>query len=467
MSTTRQQVSEQRAGQNGRSATDQSREPGRGGLSSASLPEALTIVFAGVVPALVRGLFSPRPWAMKLLTRLDADGRAISLLSGIRRKHGGEGTRLLGGRLVVLWGAEAIKQVLDQSADVYASDAGAKAKGMAHFQPDAVTLSRGEEWRDRRTFNEAVLATGDRVHPYGQRFLAVVADELDRMAIGSSLRWSQWEELFDHITLRVIFGEQARGDQQLTGLLEKLMSEANRLVGLDHSDDYYEFYGGLERYLREPGPDSLLARFADSPHGDRTRAIQQIPHWMFAMRDTLGANTYRALAAIVADSTATQRVSDELQGADLTDPQAIDGMRYLEGCLHEAMRLWPTTPLLARETTRKTTLAGESIDEGTQVIMLNVFNHRDPDNVENADRLTPERWAAHEHDYRFNHLSNGSQDCPGGPLVLLLGKAVLAGILSRYSLRLASPDLSSAERLPPMLDFFEARFSVDRAGGGR
>ncbi len=63
-------------------------------------------------------------------------------------------------------------------------------------------------------------------------------------------------------------------------------------------------------------------------------------------------------------------------------------MRYLEGCLQEAMRLWPTTPLLARETTRDTTLAGEKLKEGTQVMLLNVFNHRDPDHVEDADSLT-------------------------------------------------------------------------------
>ncbi len=57
------------------------------------------------------------------------------------------------------------------------------------------------------------------------------------------------------------------------------------------------------------------------------------------------------------------------------------------------MRLWPTTPLLAREATDETTLAGERLEEGTQVMMLNVFNHRDPDHVEDADRLCPERWS--------------------------------------------------------------------------
>ena len=439
---------------------------GHAGLPEASLAESVRVVATGVLPALARGLFAPRRAAMKLLTALDTDTRAVETLAALRRRRGGQGARLFGGRLVVLWGPEAIREVLDGSADVYASDSGAKGKGMSHFQPDALTLSRGEEWRDRRAFNEAVLGTSERVHPLAERFLAVVADEVGRLDVaGSTLEWSQWESLFDHIALRVIFGDRSRCEHDLTGLLEKLMGEANRLVGTgEGSDAYYELYGRLERHLRDPEPGSLLARFADAPQSDRTRVVHQIPHWIFATRDTLGANTYRALAAIVADRGVERRVREELDGKDLSDPSAVDGLRYLEGCLEETMRLWPTTPLLARETTRETTLAGAQLEEGTQVVILNTFNHRDPDEVPNADRLDPSRWSNGRGDYRFNHLSNGTQDCPGAPLVLLLGKAVLAHALERWSLRLEQPPLESAGGLPKMLDFFDIRFQAERRG---
>jgi cytochrome P450 len=436
------------------------------GLPEASFADSLRFVVTGLVPSLARGLFSPRPRAMKRLTAVNSDGRAIKTLTEIRRKHGGQGVRLLGGRIVVLWGRDAIREVLDHSADVYASDSGAKGKGMSHFQPDALTLSRGEEWRDRREFTESVLATPQRVHPFGERFLAVVADEVDRLRIGDTLEWPQWERMFDHITLRVVFGDRSRGDQELTDLLEKLMGEANRIAGVGAgSHDYYEFYGQLERHLVAPEPGSLVSRFAEAPQSERTRVVQQIPHWIFATRDTLGANTYRALGAIVADPVVGRRVREELEGVDLSDPSAIDGLRYLEGCLEETMRLWPTTPLLAREVTRDTTLAGERLEEGTQVMILNAFNHRDAEQAPNADRLNPERWADGERDYRFNHLSNGTQDCPGGPLVLLLGKAVLGRILDEYELTLEEPGLEPKPELPHMLDFFAMRFGVERREG--
>ena len=207
-----------------------------------------------MVPTLVRGLFSPRRRATRLLTALDTDARAIRVLSALRRRHGGEGVRLLGGRIVTLWGDGALREVLDRSAERYASDGGAKATGMAHFQPDALTVSRGEAWRDRRAFTESVLATGERVHPDGARFVAVVADEVGRMRLGERLDWPAFERLFDHITLRVVFGDEARDDAALTGRLETLMGQANRLVGLKRGDDFYELYGAIERYLRNPSP---------------------------------------------------------------------------------------------------------------------------------------------------------------------------------------------------------------------
>lgn len=383
-------------------------------ISDGSLGESLRFVFTGLLPSVARGLFVPRPRAMKWLTRLNADKRAIETLGAMRDEHGGDGIRLMRGKMTVLWGEDAIREVLDNSATKYASDAGAKKKGMSHFQPDALTLSRGEEWKDRREFNEHVL------DPDAQkaRILDVVGDEVQRMRIGPYLDWKDWERLFDHITLRVIFGNSARNDQDLTNLLNRLMREANRIVGLKHGDDYYEFYGRLDRYLANPDPYSLVARIADAPQSDRTRIAQQIPHWIFAMRDTLGANAYRALAL------------------------AVCGKADAQGSLREAMRLWPTTPLIARENT----------EDGTQVMILNAFNHRDP-KAPDFNEVRPDR----AHSYRFNHLSNGTQDCPGGGLVMLIGAGVLERVLGDYDLRYDGPSL---DPLPEMLDFFQLRFEV-------
>jgi cytochrome P450 len=420
-----------------------------GKIEDASLAESLKFVTTGLLPSLARGLFKPRRGAMKTLTAMDTDSRAIGVLSAIREKHGGDGARLLGGKMIVLWGAGAIREVLDNSAWDYGADAGAKKKGMCHFQPDALTISRGEDWRDRRDFNESVLAYSERVHPLADRFRDVVRDEVERLRIGPELEWDAFEGLFDHITLRVVFGDHARGDQELTHLLAKLMEEGQRLVGAGkHGDDYYDLYGRIERYLADPEEGSLVSLISQAPQSDRTRVAHQVPHWMFATRDTLGANVYRALAVLAADSSLRARVRE--------DPD------LLEGVLHETMRLWPTTPLLAREATHDLELGGIRVEKGTPIFMLNVFNHRAPEGISDAGRVVPERWTGERPtEYRFNHLSNGSQNCPGGPLVLLLGRAVLERMMEEWSFELISPSLPAGGDMPVMLDFFAIRFEVE------
>jgi hypothetical protein len=46
--------------------------------------------------------------------------------------------------------------------------------------------------------------------------------------------------------------------------------------------------------------------------------------------------------------------------------------------------------------------------------------------------------------------------------VLLLGKAVIARIMSEYRLKLEHPTLVPEEPVPHMLDFFAVRFGTER-----
>src|SRR3954451_23388939 len=90
-------------------------------LAEGSLGESIRFVATGLLPALARGLFSPRPRAMKWLTRVNSDRRAIAVLDRLRSKYGGDGVRIMRGKMTVLWAEPAIREVLDNSATKYAS----------------------------------------------------------------------------------------------------------------------------------------------------------------------------------------------------------------------------------------------------------------------------------------------------------------------------------------------------------
>ncbi len=120
------------------------------------------------------------------------------------------------------------------------------------------------------------------------------------------------------------------------------------------------------------------------------------------------------------------------------------------------MRLWPTTPILARATVRDYDWDGVKVAEGTQVLIVNSFNHRDRDSSELADRFAPEQWISGSaaDDWAFNTFSRGPQGCPGAELALLVGQAMLATILRDTAPLLERPALTPGKPLPQSLDFF-------------
>jgi cytochrome P450 len=181
------------------------------------------------------------------------------------------------------------------------------------------------------------------------------------------------------------------------------------------------------------------------------------------MWQTLGTNVVRALALIAAHPDAEREVRREMAGVDLATAEGIDRLAYLEGCVQEAMRLWPTTPLLFRETTSNDVLGGVEIPAKTPVLIPNSFNHRDRERVVTADRFSPGSWVEGAEHPLFHHLGGGAQVCAGKPLTLFLAKAVLATLLSRRRFRLVRPGLQPSQRIPYTFNHFRVRFEVSPA----
>jgi hypothetical protein len=282
------------------------------------------------------------------------------------------------------------------------------------------------------------------------------------------LGWPELAALCERVALGVVFGPEARATgAALSTRLTRLLREANRIFGLKQSEHLIPFYEEIHRRLGSPPPASLIGRFGLARPRPETAAENQIPHWMFATRDTLPANVLNALALIASHPEVARRAAAEIEAADTATPEGIAGLQYLQACLDETMRLWPTTMMLVREALVDDVLGGESIRAGTQVIIHNGFNHRNPETVPEPDRFLPERWLPPMRDYRFNHMSNGGQSCVGRKLALFLGRAVLAGILRTRRVGLAVPALGAGRPIPHGVDTYRIRRTCDpvtRAG---
>ena len=132
-----------------------------------------------VLPYYTRGVTTRNRFWVAFWARVHPDPMGVRFFSALRKKYRSDYLYLLqiATKSLVVLDPDGIKRVLDHSPDIYAEPR-LKHKTMSHFQPGAVTISRGKAWQERRRFNEAVLHSGETLHPYAGHFLAVIRREV-------------------------------------------------------------------------------------------------------------------------------------------------------------------------------------------------------------------------------------------------------------------------------------------------
>jgi hypothetical protein len=427
----------------------------------ASLLEGVRFTAQVAVPNVIQGLFRRRRSAVAVAVRTNADGLAYGFMAGLKRSYGNGPLwiRVAKDQALLVFGEDDIRKVLERSPEPFAADPEPKKGGMSHFQPDALTISRNPEWEDRRRFTEHVLETRRPRHRLADGFAAICREEAT--GLGAEFGWAEWAAVVRRVTRRVVLGDAAADDAELTDLLGRLMDKSNPPGG--GSDELFARYTEkLGGYVEAAAPGSLVGLFPDAPSTELTRPAEQVTHWLFALGDTLAINALRCLSLLAAFAEVRERALAELGEADLGTAAGVERGVLLGASLQEAMRLWPTTPMLSRELSSDIEWSGVKVRKGTQVLIVNSFNHRDREALPYADRFAPEEWlpggdAAER--WNFNHFSHGPQGCPGTGLALFAGTALLGTVLRRGAPQARGPKLDPAKRLPHALDFFALKFA--------
>jgi cytochrome P450 len=418
----------------------------------ASLAEGVRFTAQVGVPNVVQGLFRKRDKVVSVAGIVQADYLAYGCTAALVKKYGVEPfyVRVVSEEALLVHHPDDIRRVLEGSPSPFASDPDAKKKGMSAFQPNALTLSRGDLWAQRRAFAEAVLDTGKPLHRRARAFAALAVEEADGLLeLGREVEWADVNDAFQRLTRRVVFGDVAADDVAITEQLGALMDAGNKLPGKP-AKGYDEFHAQLQKYVDTPDPAALTGLVAKAPvDGDAgdTDVAGQLIHWLFAMGETLPANLFRTLGVLAGHPLQLAEVRAELNGKRLTDAKTVAGTAYLAGCIQDTMRLWPTTALFGRVTTEDMRFPnGELVPAGTQVLIHNLFNHRNRDRFTYADRFAPEEWTVGRarEDWSFNFFSNGPQGCPGAGLSIFLGQAFLGRLVTA-----ADPVVTSGPRLVP------------------
>lgn len=428
------------------------------GFKHASAVDGVRFTAQIGVPNLVLGLFAKRPLPTRVSTTLRGDQFGYQLVEGLVRRLGPDPfwIRLATDEVLLVHHPDDIKIVLGGSPAPFAADPDSKRKGMAAFQPNALTISRGDLWANRRRFAEAVLDTGAPLHRLAPQFLAAAHEEAEGLVQGATIRWDDLHAAVQRLTRRVVLGDAAADDTAISKQLGELMAAGNRMPGKP-AGGYDAFIARVQDYVDAAEPGSLCGLVADAPADADTDPAGQVVHWLFAMGDTLPANLLRTLALLATHPDDLAAVRSALDGKDLAQADTITDQVYLAGCIQEAMRLWPTTQLFGRVAVEDVRFpTGAVVPAGKQVLIYNVFNHRNRERIDYADRFAPQEWVTGDaaEDWSFNFFSHGPQGCPGAGLAIFLGQALLAHIVASSALELTGASLRPDRPLPYSLDIY-------------
>ena len=438
---------------------------GLSAIPKARFLDTLAILFRVFLPTVAKGVIIRRPAMLAIADRLDLDRRAIRAMQRLRGEYGSGPIllRIPGRSLAIIADPRDVHRALAESPDPFATATPEKTAALSHFEPKMALISKGQERADRRRYNDQVLQSHSPLHPMAEHFLDVVASEARQLRSNlrqrhEALGWEDFSDTWFRIVRRVIFGNAAREDNELSSMMARLRSAANWAFLRPQRHRLREqLLARIKNYLLRADPDSLAGMMAQIPATSQTAPEQQVPQWLFAF-DPAGMTTFRSLA-LLASHPEQARIA---KASDLSG-LGQDHTSYMRAVVLESLRLWPTSPLILRESTTATVWRNGVLPPNTGLVIFTPFFHRDDEQLPFADTFTPELWMKEqpEQKYALIPFSEGPAVCPGRHLVLLLATAMLSELLTGTQLRLSSPNrLVPGQPLPATLNHYRLRFDL-------
>jgi cytochrome P450 len=218
-----------------------------------------------------------------------------------------------------------------------------------------------------------------------------------------------------------------------------------------------EFLRRVQERIATAGPGSLAAVMRGIPEADPAVPKDQVPQWLFAL-ETSGMAAIRALALLATHPNQALLAAGEIAG-DTTGGRHLP---FLRATVLESVRLWPTTPMILRQTTREVSWDTGTMPAKCGVLIFVPFFHRNHHRLPQADRFDPALWLrdGDQEDWGVVPFSAGPVSCPGRQLTLLLTSALLSCLLKDTSFSLHEAHrLSPGRPMPGELNPYSLRFT--------
>ncbi|OSC41361.1 cytochrome P450 [Mycobacterium decipiens] len=335
--------------------------------------------------------------------------------------------------------------------------------------PTALIVSDGEDHRRRRS----VVAPGLR-HRQVQDYVRTMVSTIDAVIDGwrpgqqldiyqelrAAVRRSTAESLFgDRLAVHSDFlGEQLQPLLDLTHRPPQVMRLQQRvnspgwrraMAARQRIDDLIDTQIADARAHPKPG-DRLLAALITgrSEEGDmlsdneiRDSIVSLITAGYETTSGALAWAIYTLLTLPGAWETAASEV-DRVLGGSAPVAADLEAFTYLNGVIHETLRLYSPGVISARRVKRDLWFDGRRIRAGRLLVFSAYVTHRLPESWPAPTEFRPQRWDPDAPDYRkprpheFIPFSGGLHRCVGAALATTEMTVMLARLVARTTLQL-------------------------------
>lgn len=211
------------------------------------------------------------------------------------------------------------------------------------------------------------------------------------------------------------------------------------------SSGYGEEDGGPRCKTRQLFLDILLKEHIKDPETFTEDDIrEEVDTFMFEGHDTTAMGISWALYLIGLYPRHQELIHRELEDIFYDDrkrPITLEDskkMKYLECCLKESQRLYPSVPFIARTCSEAAEIAGRTVPKGTTV-HVSIYNlHRDSEVFPKPEEFIPDRFLPENtvgrHPFAYIPFSAGPRNCVGQRFAMMEEKIVVANVLRNYRL---------------------------------
>jgi cytochrome P450 len=209
--------------------------------------------------------------------------------------------------------------------------------------------------------------------------------------------------------------------------------------------DSYLYHLIKERREKADSGNDLLGLLIQTPGMGDDLIRDQLLTMLIAGHDTSTALLAWALYLLGRHPDVMQRVQDEVDmilGRKTPDLDSLNQLEYLDLVIKEVLRLYPPIHIGNRRAATDLEFQGYHIPAGQRVVYSIYLSHRIPEFWPDPQRFDPQRFnpeqARHRPHYAYVPFGGGPRNCIGFAFAQVEVKVVLARILQKFCLELAS-----------------------------